>query len=87
LEVAFDHGKSKRVRWETKDQTKDRWRDFRFDGTVVSARLDPDGVYLQDFDLSNGFQSSEPNLRPAAKWSVRFLNWIENAFVGYGRFF
>jgi hypothetical protein len=87
LEIAREHGKTERVRWEAKDQAKERWRDFRFDGTVVSARLDPDGVYLQDVDLSNGSRTSEPNLRPAVKWSVRFLDWIENAFVGYGRFF
>ncbi len=87
LEVSREHEKPERVRWEVKDQAKERWRDFRFEGTVVAARLDPDGVYLQDVDLSNGSRTSEPNLRPAVKWSVRFLNWIENAFVGYGRFF
>jgi hypothetical protein len=87
LEVAREHEKPERVSWDAKDQAKERWRDFRFDGTVVSARVDPDGVYLQDLDLSNGSRTSEPNLRPAVKWSVRFLNWIENAFLGYGRFF
>jgi hypothetical protein len=44
-------------------------------------------VYLQAVDHSNGSRTSEPNLRPSVKWSVRFLNWIENAFLGYGRFF
>jgi hypothetical protein len=87
LEVAREHGKPERATWTPEEQSKERWRDFRFDGKVVAARLDPDGVYLQDVDLSNGYQTSEPNLRPAVKWSVRFLNWIENAFVGYGRFF
>jgi len=87
LEVQREHGKSERVWWELKDQTKERWRDFRFDGVVVAARLDPEGAYLEDVDLSNGSLARESNPRPAAKWAVRFLDWIENALVGYGRFF
>jgi hypothetical protein len=87
LEVRLKNGGTERRRWETKDQQHDAWRDFRFDAEVASARIDPDGVYLQDLSLSNNSYAAEPNARPAVKWSVRFVNWLENALLSYGRFF
>ena len=87
FEVRGDDDKSERRTWEAKDQVRDRWRDFAFDFKVTSVRVDPDGVWLQDADLSNNSWTSEANTRPAAKWSVRFLCWLENALLGYGRFF
>ena len=80
-------GTKERVRWDVKDQAKERWRDFEVTGEVTQVRIDPDGVYLQDLNLSNNSFTSEGNPRPAAKWSVRFLGWLENALLSYGRFF
>lgn len=87
VEVKFKDGRTERRRWETIDQAHDAWRDFRFDAEVVSARIDPGAVYLQDLNLSNNSYATETNARPAVKWSVRFVNWLENALVSYGRFF
>jgi hypothetical protein len=70
-----------------KDQAKERWRDFEISGEVTVVRIDPDAVYLQDTNLSNNSFTSEANARPAAKWSVRFLGWLENSLLSYGRFF
>lgn len=80
-------GTSERVRWDVKDQAKERWRDFPVEGEVTLIRVDPDGVYLQDLNLSNNSFASAGNARPAAKWSVRFLGWLENTLLSYGRFF
>jgi hypothetical protein len=87
LEVVRDNGTSERRRWEPADQAKSRWRDFEFEGVVVSAHADPDAIYLQDGDLSNNSRTTAQNARPAVKWSVRFVDWIENALLSYGRFF
>jgi hypothetical protein len=87
IEVEREGGRVERKRWEAKDQAAERWRDFKFDGTVVSARLDPDGRYLQDSNRCDNAYATDANARPALKWSVRFLGWLENALVSYGRFF
>jgi hypothetical protein len=87
LEVTLKDGRTERRRWETADQVRDAWKDFRFGAEVVAARLDPDGVYLQDLSRSGDLWSSESNARPAVKWSVRFVNWLENSLLSYGRFF
>ena len=90
LEVRKEGGRSERREWTVEEQVKDakdRWRDFRFDGAVVQARIDPDGLYLQDSSLSDNSWRREANGRPAVKWSVRFVAWLENALMSYGRFF
>ena len=86
-EIRRADGSAERVRWDVKDQAKERWRDFDVAGEVTAVRIDPDGVYLQDTNLSNNSFTSEANARPAAKWSVRFLGWLENSLLSYGRFF
>lgn len=87
LEVEREGGRVEKARWEAKDQAKERWRDFRFEGTVVAARIDPRGVFLQDSNRCDNAHAVDANARPAVKWSVRFLGWLENALVSYGRFF
>ncbi len=71
------------LRWDGRD----RWKRYVLDGDVTSVRIDPDRVYPQDVDLRNNSLVQTPSYRPAAKWSVRFLIWLENALVSYGRFF
>lgn len=56
---------------------------FDFDGPVRQARLITPRV---DHDSGNDSYRSEADPRPAAKWSVRFLLWLENALLSYGRF-
>ena len=34
-----------------------------------------------------GSLAKETTSRPAVKWSVRLLAWLENALMSYGRFF
>jgi hypothetical protein len=87
LEAEREDKTSERVVWDVARQSKETWRDFAFPGEVVVARLDPDGVYLQDVNLSDQTRAVKPNARPALKWSVRFLGWFENALTTYGRFF
>lgn len=87
VEVVREGGRVERARWEAKDQAQERWRDFKFDGKVVVARVDPGSVYLQDGNRCDNAHAVDANARPAVKWSVRFLGWLENALCSYGRFF
>jgi len=64
-----------------------RWHRLVVDGRVTAARLDPEAVYLQDVDWTNQSRTAEPDRRPGVKWSVRFMVWLENALLSYGRFF
>ena len=74
------------MKWETSAQAPHRWRDFTFEGELAAVRLDPDGVYLQDEDRTDASWTRETSYRPAAKWSVRLLLWMETALLSYGRF-
>ncbi len=86
LEVRHADGRTERVKWETSAQAPHRWRDFTFEGELAAVRLDPDGVYLQDEDRTDASWTRETSYRPAAKWSVRLLLWMETALLSYGRF-
>jgi len=66
---------------------RERWRRFVVDGEVVSAELHPFREYPQDVDRSNDSRTLEANARPGVKWGVRFLSWLENVALSYGRFF
>jgi hypothetical protein len=72
-----------RIEWDGAS----RWRRFTVDGEVTAARVDPDGVYPIDVNRSNDSRTLRASRRPAAKWSVRLMLWLENAAVSYGRFF
>lgn len=69
------------------DGTGKRWKRFEFDGRVVRARLDPDGAYLADLDRTNDSRVLGNDYRAGMKWAVRFMAWLENALLSYGRFF
>jgi len=86
LEIDRADGTKERARWEPSSQGRERWHDFTFKGEIERARIDPDGVYLQDLDLTDNVRTRAADGRPAAKWSVRFIGWLENALVSYGRF-
>lgn len=95
LEVALDaipmrRGAADEIPWESVV-----WRDtervgepvgeraFDFVGTVHQARLVTPRI---DRDAGNDSYRAASDPRPAAKWSVRFLLWLENALLSYGRF-
>jgi len=87
LQVKRDDGPADEVSWKTVEwDGRDRWRRFLFDGKIVAARLHPDAEYPQDVDRRNDSRNVEPNTRPGVKCGVRFMLWLENAALSYGRF-
>jgi hypothetical protein len=87
LQVTRDEGPPDEVQWKTVEwDGRDRWKRFEFDGEVVAARLYPDVEYLQDVDRRNDSRKTDHDGRPGVKWAVRFMLWLENAALSYGRF-
>ncbi len=89
IEVTRDSGDPERATWESTWQTwdgRERWHRFVFDGRIQAARLYPRAEFLQDADRRNDSLTKRQNPRPGAKWATRFLMWIENAALSYGRF-
>ena len=65
---------------------KERWTRLEVQGEALWARLHPGDEYLLDVSRSNDSRRTEPDRRAGVKWAVRFLNWLENAALSYGRF-
>lgn len=87
LQVTRDDGPVDEVTWKTAEwDGRERWKRFDFDGEIVAARLHPDAEYLQDVDRRNDSRKADLDGRPGVKWAVRFLLWLENAALSYGRF-
>lgn len=87
LQVTRDDGPPETAKWITVEwDGRERWKRFEFKGRVVAARLHPDAEYLQDVDRRNDSRTRSQNGRPGVKWAVRFLLWLENAALSYGRF-
>jgi len=87
LQVTRDAGPIDEVSWITVEwDGQDRWRRFVFEGKIVAARIHPGAEYLQDIDRRNDTLVVDPTARPGVKWGVRFMLWLENAALSYGRF-
>ncbi len=87
LQVTRDDGPLDDATWETVEwDGRDRYRRFEFDGKIRAARLHPDAEYPQDGDRRNDSRTRDASYRPGVKWGVRFLLWLENAALSYGRF-
>ena len=76
--VEFSDGARKCLLWDGKD----RWVRFRYPGgrKVVRAVVDPDARLALDVNPSNNAWRDEQGLsrRAAAKWSARYLFWLQN---------
>ena len=76
--VEFADGTRKRETWDGKD----RWVRFRYPGgpKVVHAVVDPEGRLALDVNPTNNAWRDEQGLarRAAAKWSARYLFWLQN---------
>ncbi len=87
LQVTREDGPPDEVTWTSVEwDGRERWKRFVFEGRFVAARIHPDAEYLQDVDRRNDSMRREQNGRPGVKWGVRFLLWLENAALSYGRF-
>jgi hypothetical protein len=82
VELEYDDGSTERRQWEGDY----RWERFVAVGPrrVRRATVDPDGVYVIDALWSNNTRLVEPDRRPAARWSLRLLLWMQNVLAFYG---
>lgn len=84
VEVAFKfEGKPvERLRWDGRAPTKT----FRFERPekLKWADVDPDRKILLDVNWVNNGRRIEPNLRPAASWTARWLFVMQNLFATLG---
>ncbi len=87
LRVMVEDEDGKRTASEHSWDGRERWHRVLVPGKVVSAQLHPFREYPQDVNRHNDSRTKEENARPGVKWGVRFLNWLENAALSYGRFF
>jgi hypothetical protein len=82
VELEYDDGSTERRLWDG---------DYRWERIVVTgprrvrrATVDPDGVYVIDIRWSNNPCLVEPDRRPATRWSLRLLLWMQSVLAFYG---
>lgn len=85
---------SVRIRVEDADEPRvvewaggEAWTRFEVPGRVRSVEIDPLRLLPMDARLSDNSWRARSSARPAAKWGVHSLLWLENALAGWGRFF
>ncbi|TDI29855.1 MAG: M1 family peptidase [Acidobacteria bacterium] len=61
------------------------WTRFVYEGTrrVRRATVDPKRVYAIDLNWSNNTRTALLSRRPVARWSLRFLLWMQNVLTFY----
>jgi hypothetical protein len=62
------------------------WTRFVYDDTrrVRRATVDPQRLYAIDLNWSNNTRMAHLSRRPVARWSLRFLLWMQNVLTFYG---
>lgn len=83
--VTFANGEQAREAWDGRA----RWKAFTFDRPVkaVSAQVDPERVLLLDTNFTNNSRALEPDTEAAAaKWSLRWMVWLQDLMMTYAFF-
>jgi hypothetical protein len=76
LAVYFSDSTVAHERWDGRYQ----WTRFRYTraAQIDSAVVDPEGKLLIDVDRLNNSRVAKVNHRPAQRWTVHWLLWVEN---------
>ncbi len=74
--IKFNNGKEITKYWDGKARSTEF--KFRSAAKVVSARIDPDNKNLMDVNLANNSYVVRPDDKPAWKYAVKFLFWLQN---------
>ena len=74
--VHFDNGKERMLFWDGK--ARQRRFTLTENAKVVWAKVDPKQKIYVDTNLNNNSLTGEPSSLPAAKFSTKFLFWVEN---------
>jgi hypothetical protein len=83
--VTFANGDQVTERWDGRD----RWQLYTYDRGVKarSAIVDPNHVLLLDVNYTNNSQTLEPKgQQAAARWSMRWMIWLQDALLSWGFF-
>ena len=83
--VTFDDGARAEERWDGVD----RERAFEYDSAAPPATvsIDPDDVIQFDTDVTNNSWTRSPAAsRAAAKWTTRWLIWLQDALLTFASF-
>jgi len=68
---------------------RDRWRLYVYDrpSPALSAQVDPGHVLLLDINITNNSKTLEPKSADAsAKWSMKWMVWLQDALLTYAFF-
>lgn len=83
--VTFSNGEQTRETWDGRA----RWHAFTFERPVqaVSAQVDPERVLLLDTNFTNNSKTMTPAAETAAaKWSLRWMVWLQDLMMTYAFF-
>jgi hypothetical protein len=89
IELAYEDGRRESLVWSREEQARSTWwrplegRDPS-PKKLSSARLDPDGRYTLDTDLSNNQWFAEKDTRTPLRWSERVLAQYAQLLHWYG---
>ncbi len=74
--TVFENGARKIENWDGQG----RWTEYIYEGPskVKYARIDPDGIFLIDRDLSNNSYVVKSRVVGALRWSGKLLFWLQN---------
>lgn len=75
IAVRFTNGKTRVERWDGAD----RFVRYRYDRAVRAVVVDPRVVWWLDVDRGNNSWRARPDARPARRWSLKLLLWVEHA--------
>ena len=74
--VRFENGEEKRERWDGRAT----WKRFTYEtaSQVESARVDPDGIYVLDLDVTNNGRTLDRQWKPVTRLAFLWLFWVQN---------
>ena len=85
VRVTFEDGEQAVEPWDGRD----RWRDFAYTRTAraVTAEVDPEEVLLLDISRTNNSRTLKPQGdAAAAKWSLKWMVWLQDQLLSWGFF-
>jgi hypothetical protein len=82
IDVEFEDGSVRRENWDGNYA----WVRFTYEeeARVRRATVDPDRIYAIDLNWSNNSRQADPDRRPATRWSLQVLLWLQNYLSFFG---
>lgn len=83
VRVTFDNGEQVTEHWDGKE----RWHEYTYvkPSRAVAAQADPERTLLLDVDYTNNSRTLNPRAKDAAaKWSSKWMVWLEDALLSWG---